>query len=134
MPKVTEAQKRATAKYEQKNYDRILTRFPKGTKERIIATGAKSVNSFIIQCVLDALDKPEIPAQAPNSPAEALKSGKAKYLPLTPENLKEIDFASLKSNIYYQLEIGRRFGEEATHRLYNMTETEFKKLAFPPES
>ena len=33
---VTEAQKRATAKYERENYDKVLTRFPKGTKERIL--------------------------------------------------------------------------------------------------
>lgn len=33
------AQKRATAKYEKENYDKILVRFPKGTKERILETG-----------------------------------------------------------------------------------------------
>lgn len=55
---VTEAQKRATAKYEKENYDKVLVRFPKGTKERIQNTGAKSVNSYIIQCVLDSLATP----------------------------------------------------------------------------
>lgn len=48
---VTEAQKRATAKYERENYDKVLTRFPKGTKEKILRTGAQSVNSFIISAV-----------------------------------------------------------------------------------
>lgn len=48
---VTEAQKRATAKYERENYDKVLTRFPKGTKERILKTGAGSVNGFIIAAV-----------------------------------------------------------------------------------
>ncbi|MBO7671974.1 hypothetical protein J6S88_01045 [bacterium] len=57
--KVSDAQKRATAKYEAANYDKILTRFPKGTKERITATGAQSVNSFIIGCVLSSLDQIE---------------------------------------------------------------------------
>lgn len=52
---VSEAQKKATAKYEKENYDKILTRFPKGTKDRILSTGAKSVNSFIIQAVVEKL-------------------------------------------------------------------------------
>jgi hypothetical protein len=51
--------KKATAKYEKENYDKILTRFPKGTKEKILETGAKSVNSFIIQAVNEKLDNTE---------------------------------------------------------------------------
>lgn len=54
---VTEAQKRATAKYEKKNYDKVLTRFPKGTKEKIINTGADSINSFIIEAVNEKLER-----------------------------------------------------------------------------
>ena len=53
---VSQAQKRATAKYEKENYDKILTRFPKGTKEKILETGTKSVNSFIIQAVNEKLN------------------------------------------------------------------------------
>lgn len=53
---VSEAQKRATAKYEKENYDKVLVRFPKGTKDRIKDTGVDSVNSYIINCVLNALD------------------------------------------------------------------------------
>lgn len=56
---VSQAQKKATAKYEKENYDKILTRFPKGTKEKILETGAKSVNSFIIQAVSEKLDNTE---------------------------------------------------------------------------
>jgi hypothetical protein len=52
---VSEAQKKATAKYEREKYDKILTRFLKGTKDRIIETGAKSVNSFIIEAVEEKL-------------------------------------------------------------------------------
>jgi len=52
---VSEAQKKATAKYEREKYDKILTRFTKGTKERIVETGAKSVNSFIIEAVEEKL-------------------------------------------------------------------------------
>ncbi|MED9903879.1 MAG: hypothetical protein UFG06_06820 [Lachnospiraceae bacterium] len=56
---VTEAQKRATAKYEKEKYDKVLTRFPKGTKERILNTGAESINAFIIQAVKADLDRIE---------------------------------------------------------------------------
>ena len=54
---VSEAQKKATAKYEKENYDKVLTRFPKGTKEKILNTGAKSVNSFIINAVDEKLER-----------------------------------------------------------------------------
>ena len=39
--KVTEAHIRATEKWEKENYDKVLVRFPKGTKERIKETGDK---------------------------------------------------------------------------------------------
>lgn len=53
---VSEAQKKATAKYEKENYDKVLTRFPKGTKDKILQTGAKSVNGFIISAVAEKLE------------------------------------------------------------------------------
>lgn len=54
---VSEAQKKATAKYEKENYDKVLTRFPKGTKDKILSAGAKSVNSFIIEAVNEKLER-----------------------------------------------------------------------------
>ena len=54
---VTKAQKKATAKYEKENYDKILTRFPKNTKEKIKETGASSVNNFIVTAVKNELEK-----------------------------------------------------------------------------
>ena len=54
---VSEAQKRATAKFEKERYDKILTRFPKGTKEKILSTGAESLNSFIISAVNEKIEK-----------------------------------------------------------------------------
>lgn len=54
---VSEAQKRATAKYEKERYDKILTRFPKGTKDKILETGAQSVNRFIIEAVNEKLER-----------------------------------------------------------------------------
>ncbi len=55
---VSDAQKRATAKFEQEAYDKVLVRFPKGTKERIQATG-NSMNGYIVKCVLENLEKLE---------------------------------------------------------------------------
>ena len=56
MAPVSEAQKRATAKFEKEKYDKILVRFPKGTKERIKATG-ETVNGFITRVVEKELKK-----------------------------------------------------------------------------
>ena len=53
---VSEAQKKATEKYDKKAYDRILVKFPKGTKERIQNTG-NTVNGFINQAVFEKLER-----------------------------------------------------------------------------
>ncbi len=55
--KASEAHMRATAKWEKENYDKVLVRFPKGTKEKILDSGAKSVNGYIVQAVTEKLDK-----------------------------------------------------------------------------
>lgn len=55
--KASEAHMRATAKWEKENYDRVLVRFPKGTKDKINATGAKSINGFIVEAVQEKLDQ-----------------------------------------------------------------------------
>lgn len=82
---VSESQKRATAKYEKESYDKVLVRFPKGTKNRIKDTGADSVNSYIINCVLNALNgsrdakvstKTEEPEKTPKAPEELNKPEK----------------------------------------------------------
>lgn len=54
--RVSQAQKRATAKFEKTNYDKVLVRFPKGIKERIAESGADSINGFIVRSVIAALD------------------------------------------------------------------------------
>ena len=56
--KATEAHMKATKKYEDKNYDKVLIRFPKGTKKRIKDTGS-SVNGFTVDAVLEKLMKLE---------------------------------------------------------------------------
>ncbi len=54
MSPVSEAKKRATAKYDKKAYDQITVKLKKGTKDLILATG-ETVNSFINQAVADRL-------------------------------------------------------------------------------
>ena len=55
MAPVSKAAQRATEKWEKKNYDKILVKFPKGTKEKIKETG-QTVNGFIVQAVNDKLN------------------------------------------------------------------------------
>lgn len=56
---VSDAQKKATAKFEKEAYDKVLVRFPRGTKERIQAAGG-SVNGFIVKSVLAQLEQKKI--------------------------------------------------------------------------
>ena len=53
--KVSKAQMKATATYEKKNYDKVLVRFPKGTKDKIVETGS-SLNGFIVSAVNEKLE------------------------------------------------------------------------------
>ena len=88
---VSEAQKRATAKYEKENYDKVLVRFPKGTKDRINATGADSVNSYIINWVLNALDC----SQDANTATKTAEPEKIPETPKKPERTP-VDLAELQ--------------------------------------
>jgi len=54
--KASEAHMRATAKWEKENYDKVLVRFPKGTKEKITNTG-NSLNGFIVSAVNEKLER-----------------------------------------------------------------------------
>lgn len=54
--KVSQAQMRATAEYEKKNYDKVLIRFPKGMKEKILNTGS-TINGFVITAVKEKLER-----------------------------------------------------------------------------
>lgn len=64
---VSKAQARATAKYEQENYDKVLLRLPKGTKDRIKATG-NTVNGFIVKAVLERLAADRDPEELDSLP------------------------------------------------------------------
>lgn len=61
MTKASQKKMEYIANYEADNYDKILTRLPKGTKARIQATGA-TVNGFISSATLDRLDGKTPPA------------------------------------------------------------------------
>ena len=63
--KATAAHMRATAKYEKENYFKTLVRFNKNDEERIRAAAGKSLNGFIVKCVLDALDQERKPQNGP---------------------------------------------------------------------
>ena len=79
MGKTPDYVKKAVNKYRD-NFDIIQIRFPKGTKDRIIASGAKNVNDYVVRCVLDALSsdgvsseigEPEQPTEPDQSEPEA---------------------------------------------------------------
>jgi len=55
----TKASIQAQERYDQKAYDRILIRLPKGTKASIQASG-ETVNGFITKAVFDRLQKLDI--------------------------------------------------------------------------
>lgn len=53
---VSKAAQKATEKYQKANYDRVNVLLPKGTKEKIQATG-ETVNGFINKAVAEKLGK-----------------------------------------------------------------------------
>lgn len=125
----SKSQAKATAKYEKNNYFKTLVRFKKEDEERIRAAAGDSLNGFIVKCVLNALNKPEAPTEAPKPVPEVPKPSEPDILPPTPENLQIINFAWLKTNPIYKPEVAKRFGDEVTEKLCSMSEAEFKKLA-----
>ncbi len=57
---VSNAQKRATAKFESKNYDKILIRLKKGDKKKIqeyATTHNESINGFIRRAIQETMEK-----------------------------------------------------------------------------
>ena len=60
MPKVSQAQLRATAKYELTKYDKVLLRLDKGRKDIIQAYASdngESLNGFINRAINEAMAK-----------------------------------------------------------------------------
>lgn len=55
--KASAAHIKATTKWEKENYDKVLVRFPKGTKDKILNSGATSINGYIVEAVNEKLNK-----------------------------------------------------------------------------
>lgn len=57
---VSQAQKKATAKYEQQNYDKVLLRLEKGKKDQIKAHADKqgeSLNGFVKRAIDETMKR-----------------------------------------------------------------------------
>ena len=57
---ISEAQKRAVAKYNSKNYDRIELKVPKGKKDTIKAfadSKGKSINGFVNEAIDEKIER-----------------------------------------------------------------------------
>ncbi|MGN0500714.1 MAG: hypothetical protein ACI4HK_06160 [Ruminococcus sp.] len=57
---VSQAQKKATAKYEQQNYDKVLLRLEKGKKDIIKAhaeQNGESINGFVNRAIDEAMQR-----------------------------------------------------------------------------
>lgn len=63
----TAAQLKATAKYQEKAYDKITIYLPKGTKERITALSDLTVNAYAKAAVLDRLTADERKKDQPDA-------------------------------------------------------------------
>ena len=76
---ISAAQMEAVKRYQEKKYDRVSVLLPAGTKELITATGA-SVNGYIVDAVLDALDahasKPEAPGASVREDPQGARASK----------------------------------------------------------
>lgn len=60
---VSEAQKKATAKYEQQNYDKVLLRLEKGKKEIIkehAESNNESLNGFINRAIDETMERDNV--------------------------------------------------------------------------
>lgn len=55
--KVSDAQKRATAKYEKSAYFKTLVRFPAGLENEIRSAAGGSLNGFIVSAVLEKMER-----------------------------------------------------------------------------
>lgn len=88
MPKTPEYTKKAINNYREK-FDFIQVRFPKGTKEKLKEVGDK--NSFIVNCVLNALDS----SQNADTATKTAKPEKIPEIPKKPEKTP-IDLAEFQ--------------------------------------
>ena len=125
--KVTDAHMRATAKYERENYFKTLVRFNKKDEGRIRAAAGKSLNGFIVKCVLDALDKPiknkEVASEAPEQPNSQNNNGGSVLLPIEDKESEYericAEYGGYESVLYYttQMQLMRKYDFDSVQRL-----------------
>ena len=136
-PKTSEAQRRAVANYQEK-VDRVNCRFPKGTKQRIEATGS-TINAFIIKAVEKELERIEAAEQPVQS------APKAENIPVIPKTVetkpeaKEIDLQVLYEeygkdailSVMGQINIMEKYGNEVLQELVKYAKDQ--ETEQPPE-
>jgi len=92
MTKASKRKMEYIANYEAENYDKVLIRLPRGTKDRIKATGT-TVNGFIASATLQALNNSQ-PAQAPQpQPTTTTPPDNLLHVPLSPDMIHNMDGA-----------------------------------------
>ena len=67
--KVSEAQKRATYKYEKTAYFKTLVRFPAEKEKKIRDAAGNSLNGFIVSAVLEKIER-DFPGGIPEAEKE----------------------------------------------------------------
>lgn len=127
MSKTPDYTKKAVSNYRNK-FDLVQVRFPKGTKERLKSVGIENINEFIVNCVLETINRAEEQSpQALEVPAEPSKPANRDYLPLTPENIAKVDLKALLSGgTLYQMDIWDAYGPEGFDKLVAMARKEEK--------
>lgn len=122
-PKTSEAQRRAVANYQEK-VDRVNCRFPKGTKQRIEATGS-TINAFIIKAVEKELERIEAAEQTVQSAPQAANSREIPDTADVKQEVKEIDLQALYEeygkdailSVMGQINIMEKYGNEVLQDL-----------------
>lgn len=129
MSKTPDYTKKAVSNYRNK-FDLVQVRFPKGTKEQLKTAGIANINEFIVNCVLETINRVEeqhTAPQAPETPVEPSKPASREYLPLTPENIAKVDLkALLNGGTLYQMDIWDAYGPEGFDKLVAMAKKEEK--------
>ena len=136
-PKTSEAQRRAVANYQEK-VDRVNCRFPKGTKQRIEATGS-TINAFIIKAVEKELERIEAIEQPVQSAQKAENSHEITDTAETKPEAKEIDLQALYEeygkdailSVMGQINIMEKYGNEVLQELVKYAKDQ--ETEQPPE-
>ena len=65
---VSKKKQEANRRWDKANLDQILVKFPKGTKDKIRSTGAKSINGYICDAVRARLVADGVATDAQTTP------------------------------------------------------------------